>query len=69
MRRLTNQAEENLVTQQAYLTLSEMALAAHSVDKDIELQELLQVETAFAANAKMLQVVDEMMQEILRIGR
>ena len=69
MRRLTNQAEENLVTQQAYLTLSEMALAAHSVDKDIELQELLQVETAFAANAKMLQVVDEMMQEILRIVR
>lgn len=67
--RLTNQAEENLVTQQAYLTLSETALAAHSVDTDIELQELLQIETAFAANAKMLQTVDEMMQEILRIGR
>jgi flagellar hook-associated protein 1 FlgK len=67
--RLTNQAEENLVTQQAYLTLTETALAAHSVDTDIELQELLQIETAFAANAKMLQTVDEMMQEILRIGR
>ena len=67
--RLTNQAEENLVTQQAYLTLTETALAAHSVDTDIELQELLQIETAFAANAKMLQTVDEMIQQILRIGR
>ncbi len=37
------------------------------VDTDAELQKLLLVEQAYAANARMIQTVDEMMQALLRI--
>lgn len=37
------------------------------VDSDAELQRLLLVEQAFAANARMIQTIDEMMQTLLRI--
>lgn len=37
------------------------------VDSDAELQTLLLIEQAYAANARMIQTIDEMMQAILRI--
>lgn len=37
------------------------------VDTDAELQQLLLIEQAYAANARMIQTVDEMMQSLLRI--
>jgi flagellar hook-associated protein 1 FlgK len=37
------------------------------VDSDAEMQRLLLVEQAFAANARMIQTIDDMMQTLLRI--
>ncbi len=51
-------------TQQA--NLAEM-LAADGVDSDYEMQQLLLVEQAYAANARVISAVDEMMQTLLRI--
>lgn len=42
-------------------------LLGDGVDSDQELQKLLLVEQAFAANARMIQAVDEMMQTLLRL--
>lgn len=39
----------------------------NGVDSDEELQNLMLIERAYAANAKMVQVVDELMQTLLRI--
>ena len=47
-------------------TLTEMSLA-DGVDTDYEMQTLLVVEKAYAANAKVLQTIDAMLQEILDI--
>jgi flagellar hook-associated protein 1 FlgK len=40
---------------------------AQGVDTDAELQTLMLVEQAYAANARMIEVADEMMQTLLRI--
>lgn len=40
---------------------------AQGVDTDAELQTLMLVEQAYAANARIIQVVDEMMQTLLRM--
>lgn len=40
---------------------------ARGVDTDAELSHLMLIEQAYAANARMIQVVDEMMQQLLRI--
>lgn len=40
---------------------------AQGVDTDAELSHLMLIEQAYAANARMLEVVDEMMQQLLRI--
>lgn len=37
------------------------------VDSDVELQRLILIEQAYAANARMIQTVDEMMETLLRI--
>ena len=37
------------------------------VDTDAELQTLMMLETIYAANARMLQAIDEMMQELMRL--
>lgn len=41
--------------------------AVESVDSDQELQLLMQIETAYAANARVIQAVDEMLDTLLRI--
>lgn len=48
---------------------TEMAQAelALGVDSDAELQNMMIIENAYAANAKMLSTIDEMMQTLLRI--
>ncbi len=40
---------------------------ARGVDSDAELQRLLVIEQAFGANARMIQAIDDMMQNLLRI--
>lgn len=37
------------------------------VDTDSELQDLMQIEQAFAANARIVQAVDDMLQQLLRL--
>lgn len=47
--------------------LQEMELAL-GVDSDLELQKLMLVERAYAANAKIVQAVDDMLQQLMEIG-
>lgn len=42
-------------------------LMADGVDSDAEMQRLLQYEQAYAANARVIQAIDEMMDQILRL--
>lgn len=64
-RRLTTETTQaHDVTLQASLR---DALLADGVDSDSEMQMLLQLEKAYAANAKVIQAVDEMLDQILRI--
>lgn len=64
-RRLSN---ETLRTHDLTLQTSlQDALLADGVDSDREMEMLLQLEKAYAANAKVIQVVDEMLDQILRI--
>ncbi|MFT4960337.1 MAG: flagellar hook-associated protein 1 FlgK [Paracoccaceae bacterium] len=42
---------------------------AQGVDTDSELQTLMIVEQAFAANARVMETVDKMMDELMRLGR
>ncbi|MGB7243873.1 MAG: flagellar basal body rod C-terminal domain-containing protein, partial [Sulfitobacter sp.] len=49
-----------------YNELAQLQLA-DGVDTDSELQRLLVVEQVYAANAKVIQAVDEMMQTIMRL--
>lgn len=59
--------EETLsFTSARWETLREAELA-NGVDTDVELQTLLRVEQAYAANAKVIQTVDFMMQRLMEI--
>ncbi|MDO5640783.1 MAG: flagellar hook-associated protein FlgK [Paracoccus sp. (in: a-proteobacteria)] len=49
------------------LTSLQDALLADGVDSDRELQMLLQLEKSYAANAKVIQAVNDMLDQILRI--
>ncbi|SCZ74064.1 flagellar hook-associated protein 1 FlgK [Epibacterium ulvae] len=53
-------------TAASFTEAHEMELA-EGVDTDAELQSLLAIEKAYAANARVLSVVDELMETILRI--
>jgi len=44
-----------------------ISLASDGVDTDAELQNLLMVEQAFAANARVISALDEMLQQLLGI--
>ncbi|MVO17882.1 flagellar hook-associated protein FlgK [Parasedimentitalea huanghaiensis] len=63
----TNAADQALSFASAsFSEMSQMELA-QGVDTDAELQNLMLIEQAFAANAKMMTVVDELMDTLLRI--
>ncbi len=63
--RLTTETQKaHDVTLQSSL---QSALFADAVDSDREMEMLLQLEKAYAANAKVIQAVDEMLDSILRI--
>lgn len=51
-------------TQQSTLVAMELE---QGVDTDVEMQNLLMIEQAYSANAKIIQTIDEMMQTILGI--
>ena len=51
-------------TQQGELATLERA---NGVDTDAELQKLLLIEQAYAANARLIETADEMIQTLLRI--
>ncbi len=51
----------------AAATLTDEELSVTGVDTDAELRDLLAIEKAYAANARVLQVVDSLMQRILEI--
>lgn len=63
------QADAERAQVRSVATLDELTRAeqANGVDTDKELQSLLVLERSYAANAKVIQVVDEMMQWLLRI--
>ncbi|EEE38485.1 flagellar hook-associated protein FlgK [Rhodobacteraceae bacterium KLH11] len=45
----------------------EKIVAEQGVDSDVELQRLMQIEQAYAANARIVAVVDELMDTLLRL--
>jgi flagellar hook-associated protein 1 FlgK len=51
----------------ARMETASQQLLAQGVDTDQEIQTLLQVETAYSANAKVISAIDEMMQTILEL--
>lgn len=61
-------AEREQVHTNARLNLFQQEELSHGVDTDAELQRLLQVEQMFAANARVMNVAQEMIDELMRIG-
>lgn len=59
--------EQAAFTATTFSEILKIELAA-GVDTDTELQNLLRIETAYAANARVIQTIDDMMQTLLRIG-
>ena len=53
--------------QGAASALRQTELAQTGVDTDQELSRLLQVEQAYSANARVVQVVDDLFQRLLQI--
>lgn len=60
-------ADEELSFATARWEVLREAELANGVDTDVELQTLLRVEQAYAANAKVIQTVDFMMQRLMEI--
>lgn len=54
-------------TASSYLNDVRNAVAADGVNTDQELQKLIELEKSYAANARVVQVVDDMLSELLRI--
>ncbi|MEM8771384.1 MAG: flagellar hook-associated protein FlgK [Pseudomonadota bacterium] len=48
-------------------TLNDREIAVTGVDTDAELQKLLQIEQAYAANARVIETVDRLLQRLLEI--
>ncbi|MCB1334338.1 MAG: flagellar hook-associated protein FlgK [Roseivivax sp.] len=59
-------AEKELSFAQAHATALKTQELAGGVDTDAELQHLMQIEQAYAANAQVIRVVDELLQLLLR---
>lgn len=60
-------AETSLQHDKAYANTMQASLLAHGVDSDKEMENLLQLEKAYAANAKAIQALTDMLDTILRI--
>ncbi|WP_410218780.1 flagellar hook-associated protein FlgK [Paracoccus sp. (in: a-proteobacteria)] len=60
-------AESDLASRSSRHSTINSSLMAGGVDSDAEMQRLLQYEQAFAANARVLNAINEMMNQILRI--
>ena len=61
------QAEQSLSFASSQFDELTQLLLAEGVDTDEQMQRLLLIEQSYAANARMIQAADEMMQAILRI--
>ncbi|MDB6178807.1 flagellar hook-associated protein FlgK [Paracoccus sp. Z330] len=64
-RRVTAETELSMTTSRWEVVSG--ALMSEGVDSDAEMQRLLQYEQAYAANARVVQAIEEMMDQILRI--
>lgn len=62
-----NAAEQHLSFSATRQEELKSRLLAEGVDTDQEMQRLLLIEQAYAANAKVVQTVDEMINALLRI--
>lgn len=60
------EAEEISAARNARMAMVSTRFLADGVDTDAELQQLLQYEQAYAANARVVQTIRDMMDEILR---
>ncbi len=58
-------AEQKLTFAAVRATEAEQFLMADGVDTDRELQRLMLIEQAYAANARVLQTVDDMMNALM----
>ena len=65
--RSTSENDQRLTFEQARYDSLRQAELANGVDTDQEMQKLLVIEQAYAANARVIQTVDEMMQILTRI--
>lgn len=61
------EAEAELATRTARLSTISTRIMADGVDSDAEMQRLLQYEQAYAANARVIKAIDEMINQLLRI--
>ena len=61
-------SERNFSFENARYETLKQAELSDGVDTDQEMQNLLLIEQAYSANAKVIQTVDEMMQTLLRLG-
>ena len=61
-------SERNFSFENARYEALKQAELSDGVDTDQEMQNLLLIEQAYSANAKVIQTVDEMMQTLLRLG-
>ena len=67
---LSRMSAESSLSQSANLNSAlEIAELAHGVDTDDELQRLLKIEQSYAANARVISVAEEMMDELMRIAQ
>jgi len=60
-------AEDDVAFSQAQHRVVTQALAAQGVDTDHEMQKLLELEQAYAANARVLSTINDMMRTLLEI--
>ncbi|MCC1482538.1 flagellar hook-associated protein FlgK [Roseibaca sp. Y0-43] len=60
-------AESALAYAQASYTAKQETLASRGVDTDAQMQDLLELERAYAANARVLTTIDDMLRQLLEI--
>lgn len=61
-------ARQNQTISRAHLQQTQDMMFDQGVDTDSEMQRLLMIETNYAANARVIQAVESMLDDLLRIG-